>query len=243
MPIETTLDNIDNSPSVRIRIRPRQLDRVFGKILVPNQISVLHGKERRPMTHLSHMIAVAYAKAGLRAYYVQSGKSYRPHLVRLMLKNESDIDSLLRLISLAPVMNIEDLEHFSSYLKRKDTAGIIILDSLTSLLNLSTKPGTKDRARKLFKILSILRDIVNTNDLHVLLTDHSNTDWQTGQYVPQGGNVLLHAVDTVMKIDRLEVDDESISISIERTSIVPSPSGVLVRLTETGATSLRSRGG
>jgi hypothetical protein len=116
---------------------------------------------------------------------------------------------------------------------------IIILDSLTGALNLTGAPGTKGRQRELFSALETLRKAANKLDSHVLITDHSSKNWSTGEWTPAGGNVLAHAVDNVVRVDRLRSGDNLIRIQVERWIAQEKPPGIIVRADSRGIRLLR----
>ncbi|MFW9813934.1 MAG: hypothetical protein ACFFF9_15840, partial [Candidatus Thorarchaeota archaeon] len=116
---------------------------------------------------------------------------------------------------------------------------IIILDNLTGALNLTGAPGSKGRQRELFSALEVLRETANKFNSHVLITDHSSKNWNTNEYAPIGGNVLAHAVDNVVRIDRLREGDNLIRIQVERWITPEKPPGIIVRVDSKGIRLMR----
>jgi hypothetical protein len=53
-----------------------------------------------------------------------------------------------------------------------------------------------------------------------------------------GGNVLLHNIDTIVRIDPLQLD-EYFRLDVERTPVTPPPSGVIVRISHKGIRSIK----
>ena len=80
---------------------------------------------------------------------------------------------------------------------------------------------------------------MNDNDLHIVLTDHSSRDWDTGTLKPVGGNVIAHGVDTSVHIASMNMAADGLRIQVERSPVHPLPDPVVVRLGLKGARTLR----
>ncbi|MFX1561213.1 MAG: hypothetical protein ACFFBL_11545, partial [Promethearchaeota archaeon] len=115
----------------------------------------------------------------------------------------------------------------------------IVIDSLTGSLNLTGAPGTKGRQRELFHTLETIRKAVNKHNTHALITDHSVRNWISGQPSPLGGNVLSHAVDSVVRVDRLRTNDNLIRILTERCTATKNPPSIIVRADSKGIRSMK----
>ncbi|MHA1927645.1 MAG: hypothetical protein ACTSV2_03585 [Candidatus Thorarchaeota archaeon] len=240
MPTETLpLDSIEITERQKFKILPRQLNTALGRILVPRQMSVIHGTERFPMTAIAHQIVASAAQAGFRTFYIDSGRNYSAKMIRSFCSERVDKKTVIANIALGLVLSLEDLERLTEYIMLQEDVGIIVIDSLTGVLNLSTAPASKGRQRKLFKTLENLRELVNATRAHLLMTDHSSIDWKTGVRRPGGGNVIAHGVDSVVQVTSLSERD-AIRLNIERTPITPCPSGVVIRASHKGLRSLRS---
>ena len=241
MPTETLpLDCIEIREKQMFKILPRQLDTTLGKILVPRQMSVIHGTERFPMTAIAHQIVACAAQAGFKAFYIDSGRNYSAKMVRSFCSERVDTKTVIANIAVGLVLGLNDLEQLTEYIMLQEDVGIIVIDSLTGVLNLSTAPASKGRQRRLFKTLEKLRELVNTTGAHLMMTDHSSIDWKTGIHRPGGGNVIAHGVDSVVQVMSLEVERDAVRVNIERTPITPCPSGVVIRASHRGLRSLRA---
>ncbi|MDF1537705.1 MAG: hypothetical protein P1Q69_02240 [Candidatus Thorarchaeota archaeon] len=218
------------------RIKPRVLDNVIGRIILPGQISVFHGPERFPLTAIAHAIAVGGAQTGTSAY-LDSGSNFRPQLVRRIC-GDTTCEILNRVI-VGSVLNLRNLQELVAQLKSMKPS-VVILDSLTGVMNMSHAPGSKLRQRELFATLETLRDIVHSLDIHMMIADHSTKNWRTGEARPIGGNVIEHAVDSVVSVLSLPEVHEGVKIQVDRSPITPSPGGVIVRIGHRGIRSLKS---
>ena len=208
--------------------------------MLPTQVSLLHGPERAPLTALAHAIAVAGARLGKKSIFLDSGTNYKANLARAMCPRNEHEDTILSRISVGSVMGLESIEGMVEQIQSMDDVVIVVLDSLTGALNLSTSPGSKGRQRMLFETLDILREMVNSTNVHLAITDYSTTDWTTGHSRPVGGNVVAHAIDSLVRVDSLEVPNHGHRIMVERTPVTPNPSSVVVRLSQTGFRSLKA---
>lgn len=136
-------------------------------------------------------------------------------------------------------MGLSDIVEMMSNLSCLQDVSIIILDSLTGALNLTGAPGTKGRQRELYSTLETLRKAVNQFDAHVLITDYSSKNWTSGEYTPIGGNVLSHAVDSIVRVDRLRAGENLIRILTERCPAPNNPPGIIVRADSRGIRSMK----
>jgi hypothetical protein len=136
-------------------------------------------------------------------------------------------------------MGLSDTVEVMNNLSELRGVSLIILDSLTGVLNLSGAPGTKGRQRELFSTLETLRKSVNQFDAHLLITDYSSRNWTSGEHTPIGGNVLSHAVDSVVRIDRLRTGENLIRILTERCTTSQNPPGIIVRADSRGVRSMK----
>ncbi len=222
-------------------LSPKKLQQLLGKTLVPGEISLLHGRERSLLTLLTHLICTNIGISGQSALYLDSGRNFSPLIINKMLKTLSKKESaeVLSRISVGEVYNLEDIETISSQIDAVDGPSLIVLDNLTGLLNLSTSPGKKGRQRRLFAALDETRRLVNRRNVHVLITDHSTADWQSGSFKPIGGNVVAHAVDSLSLVTKVETED-IVNIKVERSPHVNAPAGILVRLNHRGAFELEA---
>ncbi|MFW9982651.1 MAG: hypothetical protein ACFFE3_12140 [Candidatus Thorarchaeota archaeon] len=231
------LESLNVPIETRIRFTPRVLERIFNSIVLPRTISLLHGPERAPLSIIAHNIAVSAAKSNddAKCVFLDSGSNYSPSLVR-MIASSSDI---LERILVGNIMGLSDTTEMIRNLPRLSGISIIILDSLTGTLNLTGGPGTKGRQRELFHTLEILRKTVNQYDTHLLITDFSSKNWVSGEHSPIGGNVLSHAVDSVVRVDRLKKGENLIRILTERCTYSRNPPGIIVRADSKGIRSIK----
>jgi len=81
--------------------------------------------------------------------------------------------------------------------------------------------------------------VINDIDAHVMITDHSSRNWFSGQPIPIGGNVLSHAVDSVIRVDRLREGEDVVRILVERCTLPSPPPGVILRVGSNGIRSIR----
>jgi len=136
-------------------------------------------------------------------------------------------------------MGLADIETAMNMLPDLENISVIILDSLTGALNLTGAPGTKGRQRELFHTLGTIRKTVNKFDAHALITDYSSNNWISGEPAPIGGNVLSHAVDSVVRIDRLRINENLIRILTERCSVSKNPPSIIIRADSKGLRSMK----
>ncbi|MFW9953800.1 MAG: hypothetical protein ACFFD3_04530 [Candidatus Thorarchaeota archaeon] len=219
-------------------MKPRVLDNIIGRIILPGQMSVVHGEERFPLTAIAHSVVIGAAMANRNAIYLDSGSNFSPQLGRVLCGTDSN-QSLHR-IKIGSVFNLTDVEDLVVQSQGIDSIAVIVLDSLTSVLNMSRPPGTKERQRELFRTLEVVRGVVLDTNIHMMLTDHSARNWLTGESRPIGGNVIEHAVDTVIGVSTLSEINEGVKVCVERTPIIPNPGGVIVRLGHRGIRSLKA---
>ncbi len=220
------------------RVKPRVLDNVIGRIILPGQISVFHGPERFPLTAIAHAIAVGGTQTGGTSAYLDSGSNFQPHLVRRVCGDATT--EILKRVIVASVLNLRNLRELASQLKSSVNPSVVILDSITGVMNMSHAPGSKLRQRELFATLETLRDMVHSLNIHMMIADHSTKNWKTGEARPVGGNVIEHAVDSAVSVLSLPEVHEGVKIHVDRSPIIPSPGGVIVRIGHKGIRSLKS---
>lgn len=199
-------------------------------------MSLLHGPERAPLTYLAHAIAIAGASRNNQSHsvFIDSGNNYSPALSRTLCGKNEECSKILARIIVGSVLSLSDLEQLVEGVRSIEEVSIIVLDSLTGVLNLSGAPGTAGRQRELFHTLEVLREVVVDLGVHILLTDHSSRNWNSGRPTPIGGNVLAHAVDSVVRVDRLDVGKNLIRVLIERSTITFDSKAVILKTTKEG---------
>lgn len=234
------LESIEDISKSKIQLSPRILNNTLGGLFLPTQVSLFHSPERAPLTVLAHSVAVSAAKLDESiCVFLDSGTNYSPTLVRSLCNSSKESSDILKRIIIGPVLSLDDIVEKVTLLEDMGTVSFVVLDSLTGALNLTGAPGTRGRQRALFGALDSIRHLINNLDTHVMITDHSSRNWISGDHQPIGGNVLSHAVDSVVLVDRLRTGDDIFRIHIERTSITPSPSGVILRISAKGIRSIR----
>ncbi|MFW9847368.1 MAG: hypothetical protein ACFFD6_11510 [Candidatus Thorarchaeota archaeon] len=239
--LRAPLDSIDTNTQQLFTLSPEPLDQLLGCLLLPEQVSLLHGPERAPLTYLAHVIAIAGAGQSKHSYsvFIDSGANYSPKLSRAMCSRGKECSEVLSRIVVGSVLSLSDLEQLSENIKSMDDVSIIVLDSLTGVLNLSGAPGTVGRQRELFHTLEVLRGVVSDLGAHMLMTDHSSRNWSSGRPTPIGGNVLAHAVDSVVRVDKLDVGKNLIRILIERSTLAFDSDAVILKTGKTGLRKIR----
>jgi len=239
LPVESTnLDEIDSVGEQMFRVKPRILDNVIGPIFLPGHISVFHSPERFPLTAIAHAVVVGGAQTGRTSVYLDSWSNFRPQLAKRICGAESS--EILKRVTVGSVLNLRNLQELAEQLKSVEKPAVVILDSLTGVLNMSHPPGSKLRQRELFASLETLREIVLSLNIHMMITDHSTRDWRTGEARPVGGNVIEHAVDSVVSVVSLTEVHEGVKVHVERSPIAPNLGGVIVRIGHRGIRSLKS---
>ncbi|MHA2072291.1 MAG: hypothetical protein ACW985_10965 [Candidatus Thorarchaeota archaeon] len=227
--MRTPLDSLDVRSHPIISLTPKPLDSLLGSVLLPEQLSLLHGPERSPLTSLAHAITISAARHNEKqAVFIDSGSNYSPTLARAMCDSKKETTSILSRIVVGEVMSLSDLENLSTSIHDLDNVSIIVLDSLTGVLNLSGAPGSAGRQRELFHSLEVLRGLVNELGTHLMMTDHSTRNWSSGRPTPIGGNVLAHAVDSVVRVDRLDVGKNLVRVLVERSTKGPETQAVIL---------------
>ncbi|OLS31708.1 MAG: hypothetical protein ThorAB25_00100 [Candidatus Thorarchaeota archaeon AB_25] len=235
------LEALDITTESLIRFTPRVLEQSFGSIVLPRQISLLHSSERAPLSIVAHGVAVSAARSlpEAKCVFLDSGTNYSPTLARTICSPTDDTAEVLSRIIVGQVMGLSDIEEMMGMLTELDNISVLVLDSLTGSLNLTGAPGTKGRQRELFHTLETIRKAVNKFDAHALITDHSSRNWISGEPTPIGGNVLSHAVDSVVRIDRLRTNENLIRILTERCAATQNPPSIIVRADSKGIRSMK----
>jgi len=238
--LRVPLESIEEVTDSLMRIHPRILNDAIGKIFIPQQISLFHGKQRAPLSILAHSLAVSATRIeNSNCVFLDSGTNYSPNLVRSLCESKHESVELLQRIIVGPVLSLDDVVEKFEQLKHMDNIRFIILDSLTGVLNLTGAPGSPGRQRTLFGALETIRHAINKLNAHVMITDHSSRDWLSGAPTPIGGNVISHAVDSVVFVDRLHQGDKLVRILIERSPVFSHPSGIIVKMSPRGIRSIR----
>jgi KaiC/GvpD/RAD55 family RecA-like ATPase len=218
--MRTPLDSLDVRSHPIISLTPKPLDSLLGSVLLPEQLSLLHGPERSPLTSLAHAITISAARHNEKqAVFIDSGSNYSPTLARAMCDSKKETTSILSRIVVGEVMSLSDLENLSTSIHDLGNVSIIVLDSLTGVLNLSGAPGSAGRQ---------LRGLVNELGTHLMMTDHSTRNWSSGRPTPIGGNVLAHAIDSVVRVDRLDVGKNLVRVLVERSTKGPETQAVIL---------------
>ena len=233
------LDSIDIATEPVTRLVPRQLNRVLGQLLVPGQVTLIHGPDRSPLTTIAHAVAVGAVKSGGRSAYLDSGSNFSSALAREMCKRSDSPEDLLKDIAVGQVMSLADLEEMVLQVSSMKGTTVVVVDSLTGVLNLTGAPRSKGRQRKLFAALDVLRGVVNDSNIHLFITDHSARKWNRGTPSPIGGNVIAHGVDSLVRVDRLVVKEGMFRLEVERSPVNPVDKGVVVQIGPNGIKSIR----
>jgi len=239
--LRAPLETLDIPTEPMIRFTPRVLEQAFGSIVLPRQISLLHSSERAPLSIIAHGVVVSAARSlpDAQCVFLDSGTNYSPTLARSLCPSTEETAKVLKRIVVGQIMGLSDVEQMIEMLSELNQISVIILDSLTSTLNLSGAPGTKGRQRELFHTLEVIRKAVNKYNAHALLTDYSSKNWVSGEPKPLGGNVLSHAVDSVVRVDRLRTNESLIRILTERCTASKNPPSIIVRADSKGIRSMK----
>ncbi len=196
------LESIDTVTEPQIRLRPRILNNTIGELFVPQQISLFHGSERAPLSVLAHAVIVSAAKMKTAScVFLDSGTNFSVTLVKNLCRSKDESSQVLEKIVVAQVLGLADIVEKVEMLPNLGKVSLVVLDNLTGALNLTGAPGSKGRQRNLFGSLDSIRRVINKLDTHVMITDHSSLNWTSGQPIPIGGNILSHAVDSVIHVD------------------------------------------
>jgi RecA/RadA recombinase len=239
--LRVPLETLDIPTESLIRFTPRVLGQSLGRIVLPRQVSLLHSSERAPLSIIAHGVAVSAARSlpNAKCVFLDSGTNYSPALVRSICPPTDDSSEVLNRIIVGQVMGLTDIEEMMGMLSELGNLSVLIIDSLTGSLNLTGAPGTKGRQRELFHTLETIRMAVNKYNTHALITDHSSRNWTSGEPTPIGGNVLSHAVDSVVGIDRLRTNQNLIRILTERCTASKNPPSIIVRADSKGIRSMK----
>lgn len=233
------LDVVEIEDESLVQLRPRNLNSVLGRIILPHQVSLLHGPDRAPLTLVAHALAAGAVLDGGRCLFLDSSGNYNPVLMRAML-GEISIEHVDRII-VGPLFGLVDLIEAIKAASTIDGLRVIVVDSLTGVLNMTGDAGSKERQRRLFGALQGLRASVNKNRIHVMLTDYSHNDWRTGEHRVVGGNVLEHSIDSSVYCSAIRRIEDGIILSVERSPVFPPPTSVAVKLGFRGPRSLNRR--
>ncbi len=242
MPDErVSLEQFTETNEHRFSLLPRKLDTTLGSLLLPQQITVMHGTERAPMSVIAHAVCLAATKNEYRAVYLDSGNNYSPGLTRRLLDYWKMSREVTERLAVARLKDLHIIKEIADDIREMEDVAIIVVDSLTAALNLTAPPSSKDRQRLLFSVLESLRGLVNDTDSHLLLTDHSSIDWKRGERKPLGGNVIQHGVDSIVSITPLDVEKGMVSIMVDQTPVVPVPNGAVFRIDHRGIRTIKTR--
>jgi hypothetical protein len=189
------------------------------------------------LTSLAHAVIVAGAQGVGTSVFFDSGGNFNSHLISVMSPENYQV--VLSRIAVAPVLDLDSLGHLLDGLREMPDVKVIVIDSITRILNLSAPPGSKERQRMLFRTLEVLRGAVNEIGAHLLITDYSATDWRTGARRPMGGNVILHGVDSTIRVDSITEPSDGVRLEVEHCPLSPNPGGVVVRITPRGIKPIR----
>ncbi|TXT55243.1 MAG: hypothetical protein BAJATHORv1_40153 [Candidatus Thorarchaeota archaeon] len=234
MRISLSAIDIESIPSSITRLRPYVLDRALGQLLLPEQISLLYGVDKSPLTRLAHNVAINVAMNGNNAIFLDSGNNYNSHLVNSQIPSKRERTEILEHIIIAKIFSLSDLINISNEINEIQNLSFIVLDSLSGVLNLSGAPGSIERQRLLFKTLQVIRRLVNTTNAHFLVTSYSTNDWKTGDTRPVGGNVLAHNLDSIIHVEMIDSKKGILQFNIERSSIPITQEVFAFRMTKTG---------
>jgi hypothetical protein len=229
--LRAPLKFLEETTESAIRIHPRLLNDTIGKIFIPQQISLFHSKERAPLTILAHTLAVSAARIeNSSCIFLDTGANYSPSLIRSLCESKHESNELLKRIRVGPILSLDDVVEKIELLEQMGKISLVILDSITGALNLTGSPGSRGRQRMLFGSLDSIRRIINRLDTHLMITDYSSRNWVSGAPIPIGGNVLSHAVDSVVLVDRLRQGESLVRILIERSTVSSHTPGVIVKV-------------
>jgi len=238
--LRAPLESLATATESLFRLHPRILNDTIGKLFLPQQVSLFHGRERAPLSILAHTIAVSAARIeNASCAFLDSGTNYCPALIRALCDSKKESAELLKRIVVGQVFGLDDVVEKVQLLYDMGNISLIVLDSITGALNLSGAPGSIGRQRTLFGTLDAIRHANNYLNSHVMITDHSSQDWTSGEPTPIGGNILSHAVDSVVLVDRLRQGEELVRILIERSSSPTAALGVIVKAGPKGIRSIR----
>lgn len=220
------------TPERLVKLRPEQLDAIVGPVFADSQISVFHGPERGLLTEMAHIIALGGVYAGNRSLYLDAGAGFSPDLLRRFGKT-IEADQALAKIQVGKILSLAELESAVEYAGTHDFR-IVVVDSLTSAMNLSGKPMTKKIHRKLYSSLEKLRAEVNKHGLHLMMTAYSSK----GAKKAIGGNVLAHAIDSSIRMEKLDVADYAVRMLLQFSPTSNSEQAVVVHLSPCGLESM-----
>lgn len=237
-----SLDAVDDGVSPTIRITPRVLNQFLGHVILPDEISIVHGPDRSPITLLAHWLAVAGTLRGRPVAYIDSGNSFSPHVIRTMVGDDKKAERVLRLIGVGRPFSLVELERLIRRAIDVDKLSLVIVDSLAGVLNLSGAPGTASRQRQLFRTMEYIRKILSDSGAHILMTDYSSFNWSSQGGSPVGGMVLAHAVDSIVHLVRLPETKEIVRLMIEKSSTPAPQSGIVLRINRRGVSTVKSGG-
>jgi RecA/RadA recombinase len=238
--LRVPLESLDGMNVPHIRLCPRVLNDTIGGLFLPQQISLFHGKTRAPLTILAHAAIVSAARIeGTSCVYLDSGTNYSPPLVRSLSASRAESAELLKRVIVGQVLSLDDISEKVIKLQEMGNISLVVLDSLTGAMNLTDAPGSRGRQRKLFGTLDAVRRTINRLNTHFMITDYSSHDWLSGEPTPLGGNVLSHAVDSVVLVDKLQPGKGLTCILIERCTQPAIPPGVIIRTDSKGIRTIR----
>lgn len=226
------LEQLRTNDELNIPLKPHVLNSVFQ--LHGHMITLIHGPDRAPLTIFAHHLAVQVAKTGNSIVFLDSGKNYSPRIIRSMCKNPNKSEEIMKLVHFSNILNLEDIQLFRESLNAINSLSLLIIDNLTTLLNLSGDPGSRERQHSLFKTLEILRELANSNDIHIILTGHSKRDWDSGKIIPVGGNILTHDIDWSLLVKFLEGTRDQYRILVEKSPLQKSFRAIVVRIGKKG---------
>ncbi|NWF95606.1 MAG: hypothetical protein HXY34_05655 [Candidatus Thorarchaeota archaeon] len=242
------LDDLPPRSEPLLILRPVELDALLSGVFCGGQMTVAYGPERALLTLFAHSVLVSALQSNrdMVAVFLDSGRNYSARLTR-GLSSGLDLEDILGRTVFSRVLSLQDLRDAADYISGRSDVVMVVVDSLVGALNLTEGPGTKGRARSLYGALECLRRAVNATGVHVLMTDHMNREWDTGESSPVGGNVLAHGVENVIRIERSLLQPDIVMFALERSAYGTPRAGLRMKYTtdcfESAETEVRQQDG
>ena len=203
--------------ALKISLDCKELDEFLGGGLEGGTTTQFYGQDGAGKSILCGIAAiqaqlpVKEGGAGKRALYIESEGSFRARRIEtICTERDLDVERFLTGIEVLSPSNMKELTLHVEQLQGRvgrDNIGIIILDSISSLMRLETS-GRGDfsyRAEHSNRILGMLRSIARTYSVPVIITSQITTDMDAqfgDDQKAYGGTALAHAATYTIKIHK-----------------------------------------
>ena len=226
--VSIKLDEIPDNVEPIVKLTPQPLHMVLSPVMMPSTISLIHCPYKSPLTVIAHAVSVSAARSR-KTVYLETQNQFDSTIIHANCSKNDDPEAILSAVMKRKVDKLPLLDHVTETIPLLDDVKLVVLDGLNILLSNSGNPGSQQRQRDLFHALEVLRRMVNRGGMHLMITDHSTISVKGKVLQPVGGNVLYHGVDSIIRVDKLGINQHA-KILVERTPVFPVPSSAVMRI-------------